>query len=75
MPVIPDTIKTQINALINQTKVLEQEQSQEQFCSGLSVIITNAILSATVNIAPNSIVTVGSATTQTNPAPVLGTLS
>lgn len=49
MAIISTTIKTQIDQLINTTKVLEQAQSQEAFAQGLADIIVAAILSATVN--------------------------
>jgi hypothetical protein len=75
MAVVNGTIKTQITALINQTKVLEQPESQDTFAQGLADIVEAAIKSATVNIAIGAIVTVGSATTQTNTAPVVGTLT
>jgi hypothetical protein len=75
MAVINNVIQQQIESLINQTKVLEQPQAQQAFVSGLASIIEAAIKSATVTIAPGAIVTVGSATTQTNVAPAVGTLS
>ena len=75
MPVSQPTIKSQIVSLIEQTKGLEQEQSAEAFANGLSSIITAAILSAQVIIPPGGVVVVGSPSTQTNPVPVLGTLS
>lgn len=75
MPVSQSTIKNQIVTLINQTKILEQEQAAEAFANGLSAIISTAIISAQVTIPPGGVVVVGSPSTQTNPAPVLGTLS
>ena len=75
MPVSQPTIKSQILNLIEQTKGLEQEQSAEAFANGLSSIVTAAILSATVTIPPGGVTVVGSPSTQTNPSPVIGTLS
>lgn len=49
MPVNPATIEQQVNALIDQTKVLSPEKSQQAFASGLANIIVTAIKSATVN--------------------------
>ncbi len=75
MPIVNATIKTQVTALIEQTKVLEQPQSQEAFATGLANIIETAIKSGTVTLAPGSIVTTGSAVTQTNAAPAVGSIS
>jgi hypothetical protein len=75
MPIVNTAIKTQINLLIEQTKILEQSQSQEAFASGLATIIETAIKSATVTLPPGSIITVGSPSTQSNAAPAIGTLS
>lgn len=75
MPIVNATIKTSIVALINQTKALEQAEAQDQFATLLANLIETTIKSATVTLAPSSIIVVGSATTQTNIAPAIGTLS
>lgn len=75
MPIVNATIKASINALIDQTKGLEQEAAQDQFATLLANLIETTIKSATVTLPPASIVVVGSATTQTNVAPAIGTLS
>lgn len=50
MTVVKETIQTQINSLIDNTKDLEQKESQAAFASGLADIVKNAILSATVTV-------------------------
>lgn len=62
MPIVKQTIKTEIDALINNTKQLNQAESQEAFAEGLASIIENALKSATVTV---QVTTIGSATTQT----------
>lgn len=57
MPIINAAIKTQVNALIEQTKALEQAQSQDAFAQGLADIIETALKSATVNVLPGIPVT------------------
>lgn len=75
MALIPQTIEEQIGALLDSTAQLELEESKTQFKNGLAQIIIAAIQSATVTIPPGAIITTGSAVTQTNPAPALGSLS
>jgi len=69
-------IKEQISALIDQTKGLEQAQSQEVFSQQLANIIQAAIVSATVTIAPGIAVQVAvPAGTGSTIANGIGTLS
>lgn len=75
MPVSQSTIKTAISAMLDATDNLELAAAKDAFADQLATVVYNAILSAQVNIAIGAVVTTGSATTQSNPAPVLGTLS
>lgn len=78
MPIVNSIIKAQINDLIEQTKILEQSQSQEVFSQGLANIIESSLKSCIVTIqAGIPVTTVGSPTTQTGvtTAPGTGTLS
>lgn len=74
MAIVQKTIKTQVNALIEQTKGMEQKESQEAFADGLATIIEQALKSAQVLIQAGAILTAGGPTSQTNAAPVTGTL-
>lgn len=52
MAIVNETIKAEINALIEQTKSQEQPEAQQAFAQGLADIIENAIKSATVTVEP-----------------------
>lgn len=52
MPISNSDIREQVNALINNTKGLEQSKAQEEFARGLANIIESALKSATVTIQP-----------------------
>lgn len=56
MPIVKETIQAQINSLIDDTKGLEQEKSQQAFASGLADIIVASLKSATVTIQPGILV-------------------
>ena len=75
MPVSQPTIKAAISDLLDATADLSLNDAKEAFADQLATVVYNAIISAQVNIAPGAVVTVGSATTQTNTAPVVGSLS
>ena len=75
MPVSQPTIKAAITSLLDATDSLELAAAKDAFADQLATVIQNAILSAQVNIAPGAVVTTGSATTQSNPASVIGTLT
>lgn len=72
MPISQSLIKQQILTLIEN---VSQSNDPDAFAEQLSSIIVSSILSATVTLPSGSIVTLGSATTQTNQAPATGTLS
>lgn len=74
MPIVNLVIKNQVAALLTATQGLELAQAQDQFAKGIADIIESALKSAIVTIPPGSIVTTGSAATQTNPGPAQGTL-
>ena len=74
MPIIKQAIKAEILALLNSTADLKLEDAKDQFSDKLAGAIENALKSAIVVIAPGAIITAGSAVTQTNAAPVQGTL-
>lgn len=68
MPIINATIKTQIVGLLNETKVLEQEQAADVFAQRLADLIENALKSATVTIqAGIPVSTTGGAGATTGP--------
>lgn len=75
MALSQSAIEIQIGALIDSTSSLKLQESKDQFKTQLSAIIVAAIQSATIVFAPGTIVVVGSAVTQTNPSPVIGTLT
>ena len=75
MPIVNATIKASIDLLIDQTKILEPTASKEAFSQGLANLIETTLKSTTVTIPSGAIVTTGSATTQTNATPAIGTLS
>lgn len=76
MPIVNATIKAQINTLIEQTKGLEQKESQEAFCSGLANIIETSIKSATVTVSAGiPVAVVVPAGTGATTGPGTGTLS
>jgi hypothetical protein len=50
MPVNPVTIRQQVSDLIKNTQTLEPAAAEEAFATGLTNIITQAILSATVTV-------------------------
>lgn len=52
MPIVNSVIKSQVLALLNSTKTMELEQSQQQFAQGMADIIEAALKSATVTIVP-----------------------
>lgn len=74
MAIVQATIKAQIDVLIGQTKDLPPAESQDIFSEGLANIVVAALASAQVVIPSGVIIVTGSAVTQTNPAPVFGTL-
>lgn len=71
MPIVQATIEAQIERLLTETEGLSPDEAKVQFKKQLATIIVNAIASATITIAPGLIITVGSATTQTNTTPVV----
>lgn len=71
MPLSISTIEASIQALLESTENLQLEQAQARFKRDLTIIIVNAIKSATITIPPAAIVTTGSAATQTNASPVV----
>lgn len=74
MAISNTTIKAQVSALIDNTKSLELEQSQEAFAQGLADIIQAAIVSATVTVAAGiPVATTGSAIAQTGVTTAIGT--
>lgn len=71
MAVNQTLIRSRIRQLLEQNKNQENtDQAVEDFADELSLIITDAIRSATVTALPGTIVTVGSPTTQSNPSPI-----
>lgn len=52
MPISKELIQQQINSLIENTKSLDQAESQAEFATSLASIIEQAIKSATVTVAP-----------------------
>lgn len=72
MPINPVTIKQQIKDLTTNTQSLEPEAAEEAFAVGLTNIITQAILSATVtvNIPPATVSQGVSPAVIANPAPI-----
>lgn len=75
-PTIKAAIK-KITTDLNSGDVTKKDPDQvvDDFADKLADVIINAIKSGTVTIAPGAITTTGSATTQTNPTPVTGTIS
>ncbi len=70
-----EVIKASIKSLLGSTASLDLEAAKESFAEQLSLVVYNAIISATVTIPPGACIVAGSSTTQTNPAPVIGSLS
>jgi hypothetical protein len=67
MAVEKEKIKGDIRELVTKTKGNENvEEAIEQFCEGLSELISEAILSLEVKAPSGSIAVSGSATSQTN---------
>ncbi len=74
MAISNSVIKEQIFVLINNTKVMEQEESQQAFAQGIADIIEAAIKSATVTVAAGiAVATTGSAAAQTGATTSTGT--
>lgn len=71
MAIVQATIETQIEKLLQDTEKLSPDEAKVQFKKQLAAIIATAISSATITIAPGLIVTVGSATTQSNTIPIV----
>jgi hypothetical protein len=70
--IVQATIKTEILAILNKSfnEASNPATVKNDFANDLATAIENAIKSAQLTIPSSAIVTVGSATTQTNAAPV-----
>ena len=74
MPLVKATIKAEIKALTAQLNAGDPtnktaEEVEDEYADGLADIIINAISSLTLTIPVGTIITAGSATTQTQSAP------
>lgn len=70
MALAKQTIKAEIIAGITEASKTEAAQGIDKFADKLADIIINAIKTADLTIPPQAIVVAGSATTQTNAAPI-----
>lgn len=76
MALIETSIAAEIYSFIKSNKGGEDfDVAIRVFSDGLAKVIVDTIKTATVTLAPGSIITVGSDTTQTNATPAIGILS
>jgi uncharacterized protein YbbK (DUF523 family) len=72
--IVEQVIEAKITQLLNNTAGGDLEQAKKDFAKDLAKIIAEALKDAQVFIASGAIVTAGSPSSQSNPAPVIGKL-